>query len=520
MFARAFSFQPTNLTLSARKKKIEIHSIHPSRRVLQSLLGQTACPLHNKQEKVANTRMAGGYEDDDDGFVGYVPSTVDLGGSLLVGSVFAFLIGYMMILPTLVVWTRQREARRKAANKTFPLDDAEDKSPENQGEEELIVDSVDAAHIRDDNSITKANADGSVAGSTATSRSVISNAIEAILDHPQVPKTKSGRKRRRMKEAEVAKSKWSGKSASGDEMDVTSVTLLQGIYPGGYKEGGVTLGDPKGPASEYSSNSEDEGAFVNLAGTTRIPPPKYAEDFNGLGSLDKIAFIAASDVEMKRIMRLSAPYCTQALITGLTDVMNVAIIGKLIGTKEVSAYVIVNLLVELTSEFVGGLHEALATLCSQAIGANNKKLAGQYVQIVVILYTIFFIPFMLIWAAYMDAALRWMGFDEETVSIGRSYNYILIVDLLMDGLGEAVHGLLDVGGHEKFSTVIGASEEVAATMTLLFVALSSKPDLVTVGLIQFGIGMLFLTLNVWIILRKGENLIGGDGATLQLVSLN
>lgn len=210
-------------------------------------------------------------------------------------------------------------------------------------------------------------------------------------------------------------------------------------------------------------------------------------------------------LEMKRIIKLSMPYCSQALITGVTDTLNVAVIGKLIGTREVSAYVIVNLLVELSSEFVGGFHSALATLCSQAIGGNNKPLAGTYVQIVTLMYTVFFIPFMIIWALYMDAALRWFGFDEETVQIGKQYCYILVVDLLIDGIGEAIHGLLDVAGLEYFSTLIGASEEVLAFLTLLLVALfgSPGPGLVTVGLIQFGIGMIFLVLNIFIIYWQG-----------------
>ena len=171
----------------------------------------------------------------------------------------------------------------------------------------------------------------------------------------------------------------------------------------------------------------------------------------------------------------------------------------------VSAYVIVNMLVELSSEFVGGLHEALATLCSQAIGLGNKELAGAYVQIVTVLYTACFIPFMILWAVYVDSALRWFGFDEETVQIGQQYCYILIVDLLFDGLGEAIHGLLDVCGLEQFSTLIGATEEIIASLVLLLVALYGNPGpgLVTVGLIQFGLGIVFLALNIFVIHWKG-----------------
>lgn len=476
---------------------------------------------------------SGDYDDDDAGYVGYVPSTVDLGSSLMAGAVFGFLLCYFVILPLLVVLTRRRQARRQAANETFYLEESDEDSKEEQGTGDNARVCVDTAHLRTDNRVTnneKDDADGSVATansrkSTASSHSsVISSAVAAILDHPQVPKSKAGRKRRRKVEREIQKANWSGTGNDRDKMDVNTFTLLQGIYPGGYS-GAIQLGESPGqrmtetPNASNSPCGDEVEPFVKTAGNTassgnispsnKSPPPtlpilKYAEDFNTLGYKDKMALVAAWDVEMKRIVRLSAPYCTQALITGLTDTMNVAVIGKLIGTNEVSAFVIVNLLVELTSDFVGGLHEALATLCSQAIGANNKKLAGEYVQIVVVLYTLFFIPFMLIWAVYMGVALEWLGFDEEIVAIGKTYNYILVFDLLIDGLGEAIHGLLDVGGLEKFSTLIGATEEILAFLILLFVALFGNPDLVTVGLIQFGIGLLFLVLNICIIYWKGK----------------
>ena len=77
-----------------------------------------------------------------------------------------------------------------------------------------------------------------------------------------------------------------------------------------------------------------------------------------VGTVDKIMAISSWDIQMKRIVKLSIPYCTQALITGLMDTLTVAVIGKFIGTRDVSAYVIVNLMVALTSEFIGGTNEA------------------------------------------------------------------------------------------------------------------------------------------------------------------
>lgn len=97
--------------------------------------------------------------------------------------------------------------------------------------------------------------------------------------------------------------------------------------------------------------------------------------------------IAIWDFEMKRIIKLAIPFGTQSFSTGIIEMLTVAIIGKLIGTKEVSAFVVVRTLVDITSSFFGGFHESLATLCSQSNGRNNPKLTGQYVQLSVIFYT-------------------------------------------------------------------------------------------------------------------------------------
>ena len=185
-----------------------------------------------------------------------------------------------------------------------------------------------------------------------------------------------------------------------------------------------------------------------------------------------------------------------------------AVIGKLVGTRAVSAFVVVNMLVQLTTQFVGGFHEALTTLCSQAIGAKKHRLAGKYVQISTILYVVTYIPFALLWVVVMDDAMRWFGFDEKTIHMGTQYGYFLLFDYLIDGVAEAIHALLDVSGYQTYSTTIGAAEETVAFLVVLVWGLLGAPSifvspLFTVGVIEFGTGILFLSLNCFIIGRNG-----------------
>ena len=66
-----------------------------------------------------------------------------------------------------------------------------------------------------------------------------------------------------------------------------------------------------------------------------------------------------------------------------------------------------------------------------------------------------------------------------------------------------IAGLLDVSGFEKFSTLIGASEEIIAFVSILLAGLFGQPTLITVGLLQFGIGMVFFIANIVVIYWKG-----------------
>ncbi|CAB9509340.1 Mate efflux family protein [Seminavis robusta] len=447
----------------------------------------------------------GGGNEDEGGFSGYMIKTVDLGPILFCVCLLALFVAYGIVLPLLVFLGERRDALQHAHETTefFSEDSSEDlprrKKHDDDNDSKKSPNQQQRVLHGNQNADEEASVDSrSSQQSTSTHSSALGSAVAAILDHPPHYKSKTTRRRRRNREREILKAQWTAGESQAFQMKTMgastpeTLALLQAIHPGGITAPAVV------PEPE-----ECTVPSVKDATPTTPPPKKYAEDYPTMGAMDKMALISSYDIETKRIVRLSTPFCVQALITGLTDILTVAVVGKLVGTREVSAFVVVTMWVELSSEFVGGLHEALATLCSQAIGARNKELAGSYVQIVVILYTLFFIPFAILWVFYMDAVLRWHGLDEETVRIGTQYTYILVVDLLIDGLGEAIHGLLDVAGFEKYSTLIGATEEILSLVIIFIWALVGNPDLNTVGLIQFGLGVAFLLLNCVIIRWRG-----------------
>jgi len=218
---------------------------------------------------------------------------------------------------------------------------------------------------------------------------------------------------------------------------------------------------------------------------------------------DRIIALSEWDFEMRRIMRLTLPFATQALFTAVLDVLTVSIISHFVGTKEVSAYVVVKMLISLSNEFVGGFWNALSPLCSQAVGTKQNKLCGEYLQMAMILYTVFSVPFMLFWWFKIEDCVLWFGFDNETASIGQEFGRVLIFSQLVAGIAEVLHGLLDVIGLENYSTIISISEDILNFLLVLLACLFTAPELYQIGLIHFGMGVFFLTLNVWIIHYKG-----------------
>jgi MatE len=175
------------------------------------------------------------------------------------------------------------------------------------------------------------------------------------------------------------------------------------------------------------------------------------------------AFLEVADWERenKRVMKLALPYLTQAFLSGVAKAGVVAIIGKYYGTRSLSAFVVIEMTVGLTTEFFGGessrcflefretaaakctpywhfsptnlpqcikylgIKDATGVLATQSIGAGTTMLTGQYFQIGLILYFLIVTPFTVAWVFAVENLLLFFGFDDETVSrhlVGRRHS--------------------------------------------------------------------------------------------------
>ena len=242
-------------------------------------------------------------------------------------------------------------------------------------------------------------------------------------------------------------------------------------------------------------------------------------------SWDQLLVVAEWNYESKRICKLGVPFVTQALVEGICDAVRVAIVGNLISTPALSAYVVVELMVGLTIQFLSGFQHSLATLCSHAVGSGRKRLAGQYVQIATICYAICYVPIFVCWSFFAGDVIRWLGFDEETVTIGSDYALLFLFSKFLRGVADSVHGLLDTIELESYSTGFMSIQTLLGTVAMLMVGLfTDTTTLQLIGVVKIAENAIGLVVNIGIVVMKGwfDNYLDGlvgDFALLVSVSL-
>ena len=197
--------------------------------------------------------------------------------------------------------------------------------------------------------------------------------------------------------------------------------------------------------------------------------------------------IVKCDRETNRLMVLVGPFTVDAVSGAFFGAVTLAIVSHYLGVDALSAFVIVNLLIGMTDTFVGGVADSLNTVCSHAIGAENYSLAGQYVQIAMVLYILCSVPIVACWWFLMDDCIRLFGMDAHVVAMGADYAKVVIFDYVAGGLFDEFIALLDVSGYAlpatMFDVLGGAIDMMSVWLLLMYV---EEMNLFWVGVAQLG----------------------------------
>lgn len=206
---------------------------------------------------------------------------------------------------------------------------------------------------------------------------------------------------------------------------------------------------------------------------------------------------------MKNIFSLALPYTASTIIENIFDLLEAGVIGRLLGTSNLTAYYIVDLGLGLATMFLHGILSSLTVLVSHAIGAENYALAGIYVQLSVWTHQILFLPILIIgWSRFFHIAVL-LGFDEEIAAIAHDYAKFAMLDTLVGVYDTALHYVLEVAGHEKYSTAInGVHSGVSFAYVLILASVREGTKLSDIGEIHLKLTIIFSLVNVAIIVYK------------------
>jgi len=524
-------------------------------------------------------------DDDGDGFVGYVPITVDAGHSIIiVTSIFCLLS--QLSLPLCVRWGRQRQIKRKESAGPNVLGSAtnhgdesssivsylnhsvhrvvqlESKQRRGQGQQEegyevekvemvelgttsnLIVaetlaklaNSSDANYVGsmaspggkwldgrtkpgmvDDGTLHRLRSSGfllskspyekgqmvrsssfetssRLSGFAGKARSLVSLAHSSRISDAGSARTSAtsmfdvGLKRR------TAASRLRGKTALDRERKVHSMAAEEEQSTSQYAP------------SRYESNAEitverpptevDKDAEIDYGGK-----PWWKVNFIQ-DIWDRTLDLFEYDREAKRIIHLAVPLTILEVVESIIPNIVIVLISSHLGTNAVAAWVVVDVVLGITEEFLGGIIDCLTTIGSQAVGAEHHMLAGQYLQIVVVVYSILAVPSYAIWIVYTEDLLIFFGFNAEIVGYGRELLTLRAIGTVIDGMALSYLYLLDVLGHEQFGMFVGIVGEIvyvvllACALTYLDSSLASAAVIEVVLEIVFLIGVVVFT--IWV----------------------
>jgi len=200
---------------------------------------------------------------------------------------------------------------------------------------------------------------------------------------------------------------------------------------------------------------------------------------------DKVIDITKIDKESRSILKLGAPLALSEVSEAIFEAVTVALISRNLGVNALTAYVVTNLLIGLSDTFINGVGDALNTVCSHAIGCENYKLAGQYVQIAMVLYFICAVPLFGMWWFMIDECLRLFGVNERVISIGSEYTKVVIFHYLIAGIYGTFRSLLDVSGYAMYATIMDIGFQITELVVIwAFLATTDWMNLFWVGLIQ------------------------------------
>ena len=234
------------------------------------------------------------------------------------------------------------------------------------------------------------------------------------------------------------------------------------------------------------SLNEDAASTSTRTRKTRSKKKKSADDYKLMeandarenpGSCSYLGSLLSYDRETRKLLKLAIPYTISTIATSCFTLLGLAIVGHILGTRDLSAFIMLFYLLELSTMLVRGLIASITPIGSQAIGAEQHELTGKYIQIAILLSLLLYAPLIYVWFQYVDNVMLWFEYDSLTAAVAQRYAKVFVFSGLLEIINTAFFNLLDICGHEKFSATVDVMRGLVKTLATLGVALELRGDL-------------------------------------------
>ena len=465
-------------------------------------------------------------ELDDGGFDDYIEQTTDTGNIPLIVVVVFGIVTQLILLPVLVVSRRrylrtqeglkQDESERDAEqNDTGSTRDEKHNQEEEDGKSRR---SMAHAHESDEEMMDIAVEDGSMDAETESEKTANANAH--WLDLPAIFTAAAGNLAKRMSwpSDEDSRSRHQPMAhvhGSKEKMDVivengtTNANVeevdLPAIFDADHTRHHRKMRIVQGVEEEgrISTLRRQQQQLTDLPveqdESVNRPIDEERKERNmasGISSYCRViskecSILLRFDNEARRVFRLAIPFTISELVETVSEIVVLGIISHQLGTDALSAFAVFETLLEITTEFSGGVVDAITTLASQAYGAGNNKLVGQYVQLCSITYFLFQIPFILMWSFATFDIMLFMGFSENIAQMAKVYARWAVWRETVLGVTEVYYSMLEVVEKEIEVAVIGNIEALFELGAIAISLYFFNGDLVTVAVIGIVNGVCF-----------------------------
>ncbi len=202
----------------------------------------------------------------------------------------------------------------------------------------------------------------------------------------------------------------------------------------------------------------------------------------------KIVTLHNCDAQTRSMLAIGFPYLIQTLFLAASQFIQMGVVGYQLGTDALTAYVVVDLFIRMTTEAVGYVITSGNSLMAQVVESedcNRDRKVGNYLMLSILFYVIGMIPLVVFWSSYTKAFLLFLNLDPDMAEEGQEFARAYILAILISGVLSAFNFALDVVGYQVQSAVMTSIGAIFVTSGIFVVmcyhAMFPNPTLAKMG---------------------------------------